>query len=143
MAERGEGYILIGPGRWGSSDPALGIPVKWPDISASRLIVESSLNNYRIEPSQGTHFFHNLTSFGVGYFTINPHSEDGIYNLDYLNSMPAVYESERLRVVKFDNPLTVAIDGRKGAGVVFRHDRGPSTVKDVDTDISDQSSHIE
>ena len=143
MAERGEGYILIGPGRWGSSDPALGIPVKWPDISASRLIVESSLNNYRIEPSQGTHFFHNLTSFGVGYFTINPHSEDGIYNLDYLNSMPAVYESERLRVVKFDNPLTVAIDGRKGAGVVFRHDRGPATVKDVDTDISDQSSHIE
>ncbi len=127
MAERGEGYILIGPGRWGSSDPALGIPVKWPDISASRLIVESSLNNYRIEPSQGTHFFHNLTSFGVGYFTINPHSKDGIYNLDYLNSQPASYESERIRVVRFDRPLTVAIDGRKGAGVVFRHDRLPST----------------
>ena len=123
MVSRGDGYILIGPGRWGSSDPALGIPVKWPDISGSRLIVESSLNNYRIEPSQGTHFFHNLTSFGVGYFTINPHSDDGIYNVGYLDSLPAVYESDRIRVVSFDHPLTVAIDGRKGAGVVFRPDK--------------------
>lgn len=119
----GEAFILIGPGRWGSSDPALGIPVKWPDISGARLIVESSLTNYRIEPSQGTHFFHNLTSFGVGYFTINPFSDDGLYDVDYLNAMPAVYESERLRVVRFDSPLSVAIDGRKGAGVVFKPDK--------------------
>ncbi len=125
MIDRGESYILIGPGRWGSSDPALGIPVKWPDISGSRLIVESSLNNYRIEPSQGTHFFHNLTSFGVGYFTINPHSDDGIYDVGYLDAQPAIYDSERIRVVSFDRPLTVAIDGRKGAGVVFRPDRKP------------------
>lgn len=137
MVERGEGYILIGPGRWGSSDPALGIPVKWPDISGSRLIVESSLNNYRIEPSQGTHFFHNLTSFGVGYFTINPHSDDGIYNIEFLDAQPAFYESERLRAVRFANPLTVAIDGRKGAGVVFRPDRSP--VKKSATDnVSDE-----
>lgn len=113
-------YILIGPGRWGSSDTALGIPVKWPNISAARLIVESSLSNYRIEPSQGTHFFQNLTSFGVGYFTINPSSSDGIYDIDYLNSLPAIYESENLRIVSFDKPLVIGINGMKGVGVVAK-----------------------
>ena len=113
-------YILIGPGRWGSSDTALGIPVKWPNISAARLIVESSLSNYRIEPSQGTHFFQNLTSFGVGYFTINPSSSDGIYDIDYLNSLPAIYESESIRIVSFDRPLVIGINGVKGVGVVAK-----------------------
>lgn len=125
LVDEGEGYILIGPGRWGSSDSALGIPVKWPDISGARLIVESSLNNYRIEPSQGTHFFHNLTSFGVGYFTINPHSDDGMYDVDYLNSQPADFETESLRMIIFDAPLCIAIDGRKGMGVVFKAVRHP------------------
>jgi hypothetical protein len=111
---------LIGPGRWGSSDKALGIPVKWPDISQARLIVESALNNYRIEPSQGTHFFQNLTSFGVGYFTIDPASSDGFYNIDLLNAMDSQYESENLRVVKFENPLRIGIDGRKSIGVVLK-----------------------
>ena len=113
-------YILIGPGRWGSSDTALGIPVKWPNISAARLIVESSLSNYRIEPSQGTHFFQNLTSFGVGYFTINPSSSDGIYDIDYLKSLPAIYESESIRIVSFDKPLVIGINGVKGVGVVAK-----------------------
>ncbi len=117
---QGEGYILIGPGRWGSSDPALGIPVKWPNISSARLIVEASLSNYRVEPSQGTHFFQNLTSFGVGYFTINPASNDGIYDIEYLNSLNAVYESEAIRIVKFDKPLPIGIDGVKGSGVVAK-----------------------
>lgn len=116
----GENYILVGPGRWGSSDTALGIPVKWPNISMAKLIVESSLSNYRIEPSQGTHFFQNLTSFGVGYFTINPSSEDGIYDLDYLNSIKAEYESEFVRIVKFDQPLKIGINGRKGVGIVVK-----------------------
>ncbi|MDE6801744.1 MAG: hypothetical protein K2J06_03165 [Muribaculaceae bacterium] len=120
MAAAEDYYILIGPGRWGSSDTALGIPVKWPDISAARLIVESSLSNYRIEPSQGTHFFQNLTSFGVGYFTINPCSHDGIYDIDYLNSLPAVEETEYLRIVKFNEPLSIGINGRKGVGVVCK-----------------------
>ncbi len=120
----GINYILIGPGRWGSSDPALGIPVKWPAISAARLIVEASLSNYRIEPSQGTHFFQNLTSFGVGYFTINPTISDGVYNIDYLNSLPAEYESERVRIVKFPRPLDIAINGKKGIGVVAES-KGP------------------
>ena len=116
-----KGYVLIGPGRWGSSDTALGIPVKWPHISNAKLIVEASLSNYRIEPSQGTHFFQNLTSFGVGYFTINPASHDGIYDIDYLNSLPAAYESEFIRIVEFPNPLTIGINGRKGVGVVKKN----------------------
>lgn len=116
----GESYILVGPGRWGSSDTALGIPVKWPNISNAKLIVESSLSNYRIEPSQGTHFFQNLTSFGVGYFTINPSSNDGIYDIDYLDAQPAVYESEFVRIVKFDQSLSIGINGRKGVGVVVK-----------------------
>jgi hypothetical protein len=118
--DNNENYILIGPGRWGSSDNSLGIPVKWPDISQARLIVESALNNYRIEPSQGTHFFQNLTSFGVGYFTIDPTSSNGIYDIEYLNKMDAIYQSEFLRVVKFENPLRIGIDGRKSIGVVLK-----------------------
>lgn len=120
FTEQNEGYILIGPGRWGSSDSALGIPVKWPHISSARLIVESSLSNYRIEPSQGTHFFQNLTSFGVGYFTINPASNDGIYNVDFLNSLTAEYESDFIRIVRFKEPLVIGINGRKGIGVVVK-----------------------
>ena len=121
FTEQQKGYVLIGPGRWGSSDTALGIPVKWPHISNAKLIVEASLSNYRIEPSQGTHFFQNLTSFGVGYFTINPSSNDGIYDIDYLNSLPATYESENIRIVEFSNPLTIGINGRKGVGIVKKN----------------------
>jgi hypothetical protein len=113
-------YVLIGPGRWGSSDPWLGIPVKWPHISNARVIVESGLSNYRIDPSQGTHFFQNLTSFGVSYFTINPFQNDGTYDLDFLNSQPAEYESDYLRHVHFDSPVVVKVDGRKGKGVVLK-----------------------
>ncbi len=115
---RGENYILVGPGRWGSSDPSLGIPVRWADISASRLIVEAGLDNYRIEPSQGTHFFHNLTSFGVGYFTIDPKSKDVRYDTALFDSLPAEYDDGYIRVVRFDRPLTIAINGRAGVGIV-------------------------
>jgi len=119
FAKRKENYILIGPGRWGSHDSWLGIPVIWPQISEARLIVESGLENYRIDPSQGTHFFQNLTSFHVGYFTINPYIGDGIYKVDKLDKMDAVYEDEYLRVVHFDNELVVKIDGRKSKGIVL------------------------
>nr|MDE6323020.1 PEP/pyruvate-binding domain-containing protein [Paramuribaculum sp.] len=118
LTARGIPYILIGPGRWGSSDPSLGIPVKWPQIANARLIVESSVGNYRIEPSQGTHFFQNLTSFGVGYFTIDADADNGFFNVDYLNSRDAVYESDTIRIVEFESPLAIGIDGRKGRGVV-------------------------
>ncbi|MCQ2239040.1 MAG: PEP/pyruvate-binding domain-containing protein [Bacteroidaceae bacterium] len=112
-------YVLVGPGRWGSSDPYLGIPVKWPHISAAKVIVEAGLTNYRVDPSQGTHFFQNLTSFGVGYFTINAYRNDGIYNQEYLDSLPAVEETQFLRHVHFDSPITIMMDGKKKTGVVL------------------------
>ena len=116
-------YILVGPGRWGSSDTALGIPVKWAHISSAKLIVESALPGYRIEPSQGTHFFQNLTSFGVGYFTVDPSSGDGtVFDVAFLDSMPAEYESEMVRIVTFNKPLMVGINGKKGLGVVLKPD---------------------
>jgi len=120
MKEEGRNYVLVGPGRWGSSDPWLGIPIKWPQISESKIIVESGLENYRIDPSQGTHFFQNLTSFGVGYMTINPFINDGIYDLNYLNEIPAVLEDEYIRHVHFERPLKIMIDGRTNTGVVFK-----------------------
>ena len=120
FVEKGENYILIGPGRWGSSDHALGIPVKWSNIANARLIVESSLSNYRVEPSQGTHFFQNLTSFGVGYFTINPFSKEGLYDTEYLDNQTAIIETEHVRVVSFETPLRIGIDGTKSTGVVLK-----------------------
>lgn len=118
--DEGKNYILVGPGRWGSSDTWLGIPVKWPHISAARVIVEAGLTNYRVDPSQGTHFFQNLTSFGVGYFTINAYCNDGVYDQDFLNSMPAVSETRFLRHVRFEKPLVVKMDGKRNLGVVLR-----------------------
>jgi hypothetical protein len=111
---------LVGPGRWGSADPWLGIPVKWSHISNARLIVESGLSDYRIDPSQGTHFFQNLTSFGAAYFTINPFLNDGTYDTEFLNAQPAVYESEYVRHVRFDKPMIMKVDGRKNKGVVMK-----------------------
>lgn len=118
LTAEGENYVLIGPGRWGSSDPALGIPVHWADIASTRLIVEASLSNYDIEPSQGTHFFHNLTSFGVGYFTISPKQASACYNIQRLDAMDAFYDDGYIRAVRFPHPLTIAINGRKGTGIV-------------------------
>ncbi|MDD3779246.1 MAG: PEP/pyruvate-binding domain-containing protein, partial [Proteiniphilum sp.] len=117
----GNNYVLVGPGRWGSSDPWLGIPVKWPHISQARLIVESGMENYRIEPSQGTHFFQNLTSFGVGYFTVNPFLEnDGFFDEAFLNAQPARYETDYIRQVHFNQPLCIKINGKKRMGVVLK-----------------------
>ena len=112
-------YILIGPGRWGSSDYWLGIPVKWPHISAARVIVETGLKNYHVDPSQGTHFFQNLTSFGVGYFTINTYTGDGIFQKEFLDAMPAVEETPYVRHVRFERPLRIMMDGKKQQGVVL------------------------
>ena len=113
-------YVLVGPGRWGSSDSWLGIPVKWPHISNARVIVECGLENYRVDPSQGTHFFQNLTSFGVGYFTINPFKGDGWFDEEYLNSLPAVEETEYIRHVHFDKPIVIKMDGKRSLGVVLK-----------------------
>ncbi|MBO5381818.1 MAG: phosphoenolpyruvate synthase [Bacteroides sp.] len=115
----GKNYVLIGPGRWGSSDTWLGIPVKWPHISAARIIVEAGLTNYRVDPSQGTHFFQNLTSFGVGYFTINAFMNDGIYNQAFLNNQPALFETNYLRHIRFESPIIAKMDGKRKLGVVL------------------------
>jgi hypothetical protein len=115
----GANYILVGPGRWGSSDYWLGIPVKWPHISAARVIVETGLKNYHVDPSQGTHFFQNLTSFGVGYFTINTYTGDGIFQQKILDTLPAVEETEYVRHVRFERPMKVMMDGKKQTGVVL------------------------
>lgn len=122
LAEK-KNYVLVGPGRWGSSDPWLGIPVKWPQISAARVIVESGLEHYRIDPSQGTHFFQNLTSFRVGYFTINPFINDGFYDVDFLAGQPAVYEDEMIRHIRFESPILIMIDGKKNLGVIMKPER--------------------
>ena len=111
------GYVLVGPGRWGSSDSWLGVPVKWPHISAARLIVEVALKNYRVDPSQDTHFFQNLTSFGVGYFTIDTNTGDGLFKKELLDSMEAIEETEYVRHVRFDKPLRILMDGMKQEGV--------------------------
>lgn len=118
--DRGTNYVLVGPGRWGSSDAWLGIPVKWPHISAARVIVEVALKNYRVDPSQGTHFFQNLTSFGVGYFTIDENRNDGCFHKAALDAMPAVEETEHVRVVRFEKGLRIMMDGKKGEGVVMK-----------------------
>ncbi len=114
-------YVLVGPGRWGSSDPWLGIPVKWPHISQAQVIVESGLENYRIEPSQGTHFFQNLTSFGVGYFTVNPFLENGgLFDISFLDAQPARHETPFVRHVCFDKPIVIKINGKKKMGAVLK-----------------------
>ena len=118
LLDEGKHYVLVGPGRWGSSDSWLGIPVKWPHISAARVIVEAGLTNYRVDPSQGTHFFQNLTSFGVGYFTINAYMNDGIYRQDYLDTLPVMEETKYLRHIRFDSPVVVKMDGKKKIGLV-------------------------
>jgi hypothetical protein len=111
-------YTLIGPGRWGSSDPWLGIPVKWAQISNAGLIIESGLENFRVDPSQGTHFFQNLTSFRVGYFTINNYLNDGNINYDFLNQREAYYEDEYIRIIEFEEDLEIFIDGKHNIGVI-------------------------
>ena len=121
FVDEGRNYVLIGPGRWGSSDSWLGVPVKWPDISAARIIVEVALKNYRVDPSQGTHFFQNMTSFGVGYFTVDTNlpGEGGIIHKEMLDAMPAVEETAWVRHVRFDRPLRILMDGMKQEGVVM------------------------
>lgn len=116
--EEGRSYILVGPGRWGSSDPFLGVPVKWTHISEAKVIVECGIPGFEIEASQGTHFFQNVTSLGVGYLTINPHRGDGLFRKEVLDARAAHYEGEFLRWVRFERPLEVAVDGRADRGFV-------------------------
>ena len=119
MREEGRNYVLIGYGRWGSSIPSLGVPVQWSNISEAKVIVECCLENFRIDPSQGTHFFQNMTSFNAGYVNVNPYSRPDEYcNLDALDAMPAEYESDYVRIVHFPEDLTICIDGKENRALV-------------------------
>ena len=123
MRSEGRNYVLVGPGRWGSSDPYLGVPVKWSHISEAKVIVECGIARFQVEPSQGTHFFQNVTSLGVGYLTINPFRGDGVFRADLLDAMPAYWEGDYLRHIRFDRPLEVSIDGRSNRGIVSTGER--------------------
>lgn len=123
MRDEGQEYVLIGTGRWGSSDPNLGVPVKWAHISQARVIVESALPNFNVEASQGTHFFQNVTSLGVGYLSLDPTHGDGSLDVEQLDQMPAWFEGDYLRVVEFDEPLYIYVDGRSKKGVVKRAEK--------------------
>lgn len=120
LVQEGRPYILIGPGRWGSIDRWLGIPVKWPQISGAKFIVEAGLENYRIDPSQGTHFFQNLTSFRVGYITVNPYINQGYLDYDYLNKAPLISDDKFVKHVRFDEPLDVIINGQNRKAAVIK-----------------------
>lgn len=138
FAEAGKGYVLVGPGRWGSSDPWLGIPVKWPHISQARAIVESGLENYRVDPSQGTHFFQNLTSFGVGYFTVSQYNNSGFVDTGFLDRQEAAEETDFVRCVHFPAPVVIKMDGRKGIGVVMKPEEAKQQAAPAGNQCSDQ-----
>jgi CheY-like chemotaxis protein len=120
LSARGLPYILVGLGRWGSADPWLGIPVTWEQISGARVIVECGLKDIRVTPSQGSHFFQNLTSFRVAYFTVNPALGEGFLDWDWLSSRPAAQERRFVRHLTFDQPLLVKIDGKRQRGAILK-----------------------
>ena len=117
-------YILIGVGRWGSRDPFLGIPVTWGQIAGARAIVEAGFKDFTVTPSQGSHFFQNLTSGNVGYFTVNPEVGEGLVDWGWLAAQPAVQEGPFTRHLRFEQPIVVKMDGRKSRGVILKPERG-------------------
>jgi len=113
-------YLLIGVGRWGSNDPWLGIPVEWDEISGARVIVEAGFRDFRVTPSQGSHFFQNLTAFQVGYFTVNPDAGEGSLDWQWLAEQPAVNERECVRHLQLSEPLKIVMNSRTSQGVIFK-----------------------
>ncbi|MFZ0805325.1 MAG: histidine kinase, partial [Candidatus Sulfotelmatobacter sp.] len=113
-------YLLIGVGRWGSNDPWLGIPVEWDEISGARTIVEAGFRDFRVTPSQGSHFFQNLTAFQVGYFTVNPDAGEGSVDWQWLAEQIVVKEQGCVRHLRFDNPLRIVMNSKASRGVIFK-----------------------
>jgi hypothetical protein len=113
-------YLLIGVGRWGSNDPWLGIPVEWDEISGARVIVEAGFRDFRVMPSQGSHFFQNLTAFQIGYFTVNPDAGEGSVDWEWLGDQPSVDEDDCVRHLRFDAPLRVVMNSRQSQGIIFK-----------------------
>ena len=120
LVRRGLPYVLIGVGRWGSAEPFLGIPVSWDEIAGARAIVEAGFKDFRVTPSQGTHFFQNLTASNAGYFTVNPEVGEGFVDWDWLAEQPAVEETTFVRRLRFDVPVIVKMNGRTQRGVIVK-----------------------
>jgi len=120
LAAKRAPYILIGVGRWGSNEPWLGIPVTWDQISSARAIVESGFRDFRVTPSQGSHFFQNLTAFQIGYFTVNPDAGEGFVDWEWLAAQPGTEEHGCVRLLHFENPLSVLMDGKTSRGMIFK-----------------------
>lgn len=123
LVDRGEPYVLIGVGRWGSREPFLGIPVTWDQIAGARVIVEAGFDDIKVTPSQGTHFFQNLVAFGVGYFTVNPEAGEGFVDWDWLAAHPAVTTLRYARHIRFESPIEVKMNGKRSEGVILKPSR--------------------
>jgi CheY-like chemotaxis protein len=123
LAETNTPYMLIGVGRWGSNDPWLGIPVRWDEISGAKVIVEAGFRDLRVTPSQGSHFFQNLTAFQVGYFTVNPDAHEGWIDWAWLSDQPAVREQGCVRHLRLESPSMVVMNGHAGRGLIFKPER--------------------
>ena len=117
-------------GRWGSADPWLGIPVTWDQISGAKVIVESELKDVQVAPSQGSHFFQNLTSFGVGYFSVNSEDEASFVDWEWLSAQGALHEGNHVRHLRFEDPLLVRMNGKKREGVIFKPGTRPELVSE-------------
>jgi hypothetical protein len=120
LVAQGRPFVLIGVGRWGSLDPWLGIPVKWNQISGARAIVESGFKDVSVDPSQGSHFFHNITSFNVGYFTVDYSPGHGFIDWEWLQNQPSEEETALVRHVRLARPLVVRLNGHQSKGVILK-----------------------
>ena len=125
LVEAKRPYLLLGVGRWGSTDPWLGIPVTWDQIAGARVIVESGFRDFRVTPSQGSHFFQNLTSFQIGYFTVNADVGEGLIAWDWLAAQPAVSEESFVRHLRFEEPVVVKMNGRRTQGLIYKPGMAP------------------
>jgi len=125
LTDSGTPYLLIGVGRWGSNDPWLGIPVEWDEIAGARVIVEAGFRDLRVTPSQGSHFFQNLTAFQVGYFTVNPDAGEGFVDWQWLGAQPAAEEQGCVRHLRLEAPLSVVMNGKTSQGMIFKPERTP------------------
>lgn len=115
-------YGLIGVGRWGSTHPWLGIPVKWEDISGARVIVEAGFKDFRVTPSQGTHFYQNLASLNLGYFTVNAGAGEGFVDWEWLESLPEEASEGPVRLIRMEEPAVAIMNGRERQGVILKPD---------------------
>ena len=118
MLKENRKYVLIGPGRWGTKDKFIGIPVAWPQISNARIIVEIDLPDFHLDASLGSHFFHNVTSMNVGYFSINQGSHNGKIIWEKINNQQVVEQGKFFRHIRFEKPLLIRMDGKKGMAVI-------------------------